>query len=215
MTPAEDLRRKLRLIVITDEEMAKPRRVEEVVAVALEAGARAVQLRAKGATPGELLEMGAPLRQLTRRHDALFFVNDRFDVALALEADGVHLGPDDLPLGPVRAAAPPGFLIGVSTDIPGEAREARARGADYIGCGAVYPTSTKADAGEEIGVAGLDRVCRAVDIPVVGIGGITPEGAAEIARGSGAAGVAVIGAVMAAPDPAGAVRALMAPFPTA
>ena len=92
------------------------------------------------------------------------------------------------------------------------ARKAAADGADYIGCGAVFPTSTKADAGAEIGVEGLARVAAAVEIPVVGIGGITPEGARRIAEESDAAGVAVISAVMGAEDPGEAVRALLGPF---
>lgn len=206
------LREALRLIVITDRALASPRSVEWVVERALEAGARSIQLRNKEASARELLEQARTLRELTRRWNALLFLNDRFDVALAAGADGVHLGPDDLPVAAVRRAVPTGFLIGHSTDIPMEAGKAAADGADYIGCGAVFPTSTKADAGAEIGVEGLARVVDAVSIPVVGIGGITPEGAARIASGSRAAGVAVIGAVMGAEDPGEAVRALLNPF---
>jgi thiamine-phosphate pyrophosphorylase len=207
-----DLWKILRLIVITDARLAAPRAVERVVEEALRAGARAIQLRDKRASARELLQQARTLRQLTRKWDALLFLNDRFDVALAAEADGVHVGPDDLPVAPVRGAAPPGFLIGYSTDIPEAARRAEEEGADYIGCGAVFQTSTKADAGAEIGVVGLDSVARAVSIPVVGIGGITPHGAREIAQGSSAAGVAVIGAIMGAQDPAGVVRELLLPF---
>jgi len=207
-----NLREALRLIVITDAGLARPRSVEEVVEEALRAGARAIQLRDKGASAGELLAQALPLRALTREWGALFFLNDRFDVALAAEADGVHLGPDDLPVGAVRQAAPRGFLIGHSTDIPTVARRSASEGADYIGCGAVFPTASKADAGAEIGVEGLARVAEAVEIPVVGIGGITPAGARAIARESPAAGVAVIGAVMGAANPGEAVRQLLAPF---
>jgi thiamine-phosphate pyrophosphorylase len=206
------LREALRLIVITDAGLAGPRGVRSVVESALEAGARAIQLRDKEASARELLGQATELRALTHRWGALLFVNDRFDVALASGADGVHLGPDDLPVAEVRRSAPSAFLVGCSTDVPEEAAKAAADGADYIGCGAVFPTSTKADAGAEIGVEGLARVAGAVDIPVVGIGGITPQGARRIAQESGAAGVAVIGAVMGAQDPAGAVRALMDPF---
>lgn len=207
-----DLRESLRLIVITDSRLAAPRSVEWVVEEALRAGARAVQLREKNASSRELLKKAHALRPLTREWGALLFLNDRFDVALAAGADGVHLGPDDLPVRAVREVAPPGFLIGHSTDIPEVARRAAADGADYIGCGAVFPTSTKADAGNEIGVAGLARVAEAVETPVVGIGGITPGGARRIAEESGAAGVAVISAVMGAQDPGEAVRALLDPF---
>ena len=206
------LRDTLRLIVITDARLAAPRSVEWVVEQALRAGARAVQLRNKSAPARNLLLEARTLRDLTREWGALLFLNDRFDVALAAGADGIHLGPDDLPVGAVRAAAPPGFLIGHSTDIPAMARKAAADGADYIGCGAVFPTQTKADAGTEIGGEGLARVAAAVEIPVVGIGGITPEGAHRIAEATGAAGVAVISAVMGAQDPGEAVRALLDPF---
>jgi len=206
------LRDTLRLIVITDARLAAPRSVEWVAEQALRAGARAVQLRNKSASARDLLQEARALRELTREWGALLFLNDRFDVALAAGADGIHLGPDDLPVRAVRAAAPKGFLIGHSTDIPAMARKAAADGADYIGCGAVFPTRTKADAGAEIGVEGLARVAAAVEIPVVGIGGITPEGARRIAEESGAAGVAVINAVMSAQDPGEAVRALLDPF---
>jgi thiamine-phosphate pyrophosphorylase len=130
-------------------------------------------------------------------------------VALAAGADGVHLGPDDLPVAAARAQAPPGFLIGISTDDPAAAAQAAADGADYIGCGAVFGTTNKADAADErIGVARLDRVARAATVPVVAIGGISPANVAEVAE-TAAAGVAVIGAVMAAPDPGSAARALL------
>jgi len=211
-TNAEDLPRKLRLIVITDRRLAAPRSVEDVVEESLRAGARAIQLRDKDASARELLEEARGLRALTRKHDALLFVNDRFDVALAAGADGVHVGPDDLPVSAVRSAVPESFLVGHSTDIPEVARTAVRDGADYIGSGAVFATTTKKDAGEVIGVPGLARVAEAVDVPVVGIGGVTPPGAREIARGSGAAGVAVVGAVMGADDVGATVRALLAPF---
>lgn len=201
----------LRLIVITDRRLAGDRGVREVVATALDAGAPAVQLRNKGDSARQLLEVGAELRALTREAGALFIVNDRLDVALALAADGVHLGPDDLPVEAVRAVAPPGFIIGRSADDPAVARRVVAEGADYIGCGTVYPTSTKRNAGEVIGVERLDRVARAVTVPVVAIGGITVERAEAVAR-TGAHGVAVVGAVMSARDPGWAVRGLLSPF---
>ena len=208
----ESLRESLRLIIITDEELAKPRSVQEVVKKALNAGARAIQLRSKGSSARELLDQARTLREITRERGALFFVNDRFDVALAAEADGVHLGPDDLPPGAVRKATPPGFLIGASTDDPEVAKALEAEGVDYIGCGTIFPTSTKKDAGEVIGVTRLVEVAAAVEIPVVGIGGVTPEGAKKIAEAGSAVGVAVISAVMGAPNPDQVVRELLEPF---
>ncbi len=203
----------LRLIVITDPVAAGTRGILRVAAECLEAGAPAIQLRHKGAGAGALLEQARALRVLTRRHGALLFVNDRLDVALAAAADGLHLGPDDLPVAAARAVAPPALHLGYSTDRPEEARAAESAGAAYIGCGAVFGTTSKADVGEErIGPEGVRRVVQAVRAPVIGIGGITPANVAEVAA-AGAAGVAVIRAVMAATQPGEVVEALLAPFP--
>lgn len=207
----EELARHLRLVVITDGGLAAPRSVVRVVTLALEGGARAVQLRNKGDSLRDRLSLGRELRDLTRAYGSLLFVNDRLDLALALEADGVHLGPEDLPVAAVRKVVAPGFLIGRSTDQPDIAVRAVQEGADYLGCGTVYATSTKPDAGDVIGLAGLERVVRSVKAPVVAIGGITPDRAPEIAA-TGAAGTAVVGAIMAAPEPDEAVRRLLAPF---
>ncbi len=205
------LHERLRLIVITDVDLARPRSVPEVVREALRAGAPAVQLRDKRAGAGELLERARALLPMVRDAGALLFVNDRLDVALAAGADGVHLGPDDIPVAAARAVVPSGFLVGASTDDPRRARALVADGADYIGCGTVYSTATKQDAGAVIGLSGLQSVAEAVDVPVVGIGGVTAERAAEIATTS-ASGVAAIAAVMSAADVGAAVRGLLAPW---
>ena len=208
MTPAgparAELAARLRLIAITDRDLARPREVTEVVGEALRAGAPAIQLREKALPPRDTLPLARRLRADTSAAGALFFVNDRMDLALAVGADGVHLGPDDLPVAAARRIAPAGFLIGYSADDPDAARAAVADGADYIGCGAVFPTRTKSDAGRAVGLGGLARVVAAVDAPVAAIGGITTERAAGAFR-AGAAGCAVVGAVMAAADPAFAV----------
>jgi len=209
----------LRLIVITDVALAKPRTILEVVRAAVHAGAPAVQLRDKSAGARELAEAGRALLPVVRQASALLLVNDRLDVALAIGADGVHLGPDDLPVHAARdaigstpeAGARP-MLIGASTDDPSRARRLVADGAHYIGCGTVYATTSKPDAGAAIGLDGLQRVVDAVDVPVVGIGGIDEERAAAVAAGTGAAGVAVIGAIMRAADVERTVRALLAPW---
>lgn len=211
MSPAE-LAEALRVIVITDAGFAAPRAVEDVVVEVLRAGARTIQLREKNACARTLFEEALRLRSLTRQWDALLFINDRFDVALAAEADGVHVGPHDLPVAGVRAVAPAGFLIGHSAADPLLARQAEADGADYVGCGPIFPTGTKKDAGEVMGVEGLARVVSSVSIPVVGIGGIDPDGARHIAGSTGAAGVAVVSAIMAAEDPAAAFREIREPF---
>jgi thiamine-phosphate pyrophosphorylase len=201
----------LRLIVITDRQMAAPRTVEWVVTEALAAGAPAIQLRDKHASSAELVELGLRLRELTERAAALFFINDRLDVATAVGADGVHLGPDDLPIGPAHAAYP-GLLLGFSTDSPERARAAQRDGASYIGCGAVFTTASKAEvADEQIGVEGLRAVVEAVSLPVVAIGGISPDNVGQVAA-AGAAGCAVIKSVMAATQPGQAVSALLRAF---
>ena len=197
--------------------LARPRALSDVVREALAAGAPTVQLRLKSASARELLEAAQTLMPIVRSAGALFIVNDRLDVALAAGADGVHLGPDDLPVKDVRRVADARsgvadtFIVGYSTDTTDEAARAEAEGADYLGVGAVYATANKSDAGDVIGLKGLRRVVKAVSIPVVAIGGITPERAPAVAK-TGACGSATIGAVMSAAEPAEAVRELLLPF---
>ena len=199
------LARRLRLIVITDHDLAAPGNLVDVTGEALRAGAPAVQLREKQLPPRDVFPLARRLRADAHATGALFFVNDRLDLALAVGADGVHLGPDDLPVTAARRVAPSGFLIGYSTADPTTARKAVADGADYLGCGTVYHTCTKPEAGAAIGLSRLAEVVRAVDVPVIGIGGITVDHALDV-LGTGAAGCAVVSAVMAARDPARIVR---------
>lgn len=200
---------RLRLIVATDRRLAAPRDIVRVVGDALRAGCPAVQLREKELPTRDVLPLARTVRRATHDAGALLVVNDRLDVALAIGADGVHLGPDDLPVGHARELAPPGFLIGYSASTVARARFAIASGADYIGCGPVFPTTTKPDAGSAIGVAQLARIAQAVDAPVVAIGGINAENAPAAIR-AGAAGVAVIAAVMTVPDPRATTSRLLA-----
>lgn len=197
----------LRLIVITDRHQVGERTVRDVVTAALEAGAPTIQLRDKQANAATLLEEGRELIALVRRFGARLFINDRIDVALACDADGVHLGPDDLPVAAARRLAPH-LLIGCSADEPEAARHAESDGADYIGCGAVFGTRTKDVGDEAIGIERLNAVAAAVTIPVIGIGGITEDNVSAIAA-SHAAGAAVVSAVMAAADPGASVRVLL------
>ncbi len=204
-----DLSDALRLTVITDPDCGAGRSITEVVAAALEGGARCIQLRAKESTAREMVALGRKLRELTLGAGALLIVNDRLDVALAIGADGVHLGDDDLPVGAVRRAVPPGLLIGRSADSEDIARTAERDGADYLGVGPIFPTTSKPDAGAAAGIGLIERIVAATRLPVVGIGGIEPESAADIVR-AGAAGVAVIRAVMCAGDPAVATADFLA-----
>jgi thiamine-phosphate pyrophosphorylase len=202
------LSHRLRLIAIADTGCLEPERLLEVVREVLAAGAPAIQLRAKRDGAGAQVELARALRSATREAGALFFVNDRVDVALAVEADGAHLGDDDLPIAAARTIVPPGFLLGRSVDTPAEARTAARGGADYLGAGPVFPTASKPDAGAVLDAEGIRRIAAAVQLPVVAIGGIEPDNA-EPVFAAGAAGVAVIRGVLLAMDPASAARALL------
>lgn len=194
-------------MIVTRPRPACGRPLEEVVAECLAAGATAIQLRDKDAEDAALYEQAVRLVDLTREHDALLIVNDRFDIALAAGADGVHLGPEDLPVDVVRLHAGDELLIGYSADDPVAGLLAANAGADYLGVGAVYGTRSKAGlADEAIGPERVGQVLHSAGLPGVGIGGITPENAAKVfATG---AGVAVLSAVMHAEHPGEVVRRL-------
>jgi thiamine-phosphate diphosphorylase len=195
------------LYLVADPEHAGDRPFLDVVDAALRGGVTAVQLRCKRASPRELLATGAEVRNLARRHGAMFLLNDRPDLALALEADGVHVGPADLPPTEARKLLPSPAKLGVSVSNIEEGMRAEQEGADYLGAGPVFRTATKADAGEPLGLDLLSRIAASVRIPVVGIGGITLENA-ESVWSAGCAGVALVSALMGAPDPEQAARAL-------
>ncbi len=174
------------------------------VEAAIRGGVTLVQLREKNRPDLETYRVGRELRDLVRRSGAAFFVNDRPDLALALEADGVHVGQDDLPLEVVRHIAP-GLLIGASSHDLESAR--RVQAADYVAFGPVFPTPSKDDAETPTGVPPLRRVAAEIARPVVAIGGIGLGNAAEL-RTAGIAGVAVISAILNASDPEAAARGL-------
>jgi thiamine-phosphate pyrophosphorylase len=195
--------------VITDQNVAGDRPILDVVRAAIRGGATVVQLREKTTTTREMVELGTALHELTVATGIPLIVNDRVDVALAIDAEGVHLGMDDMPVALARQILGPECIIGASPDTSEGARQAERDGADYLGVGDVYGTPTKGDAGQPIGLEGLVRVVRAVSIPVVAIGGIRPENAGAAIE-AGAAGVAVISAVLGAADPAAAAERLRA-----
>ncbi|HEX8394878.1 MAG TPA: thiamine phosphate synthase [Longimicrobium sp.] len=201
------LAERLRLIVVTDPDCGG-RDLVDVVRAALRGGAPAIQLRIKDADAGPMADAARALLAETRRAGALLFINDRVDVALAVGADGAHVGQSDLAAADVRRIAPPGFLLGVSAESEALALAAQADGADYVGVGPVYATGSKADAGPPVGLERIASISAALRIPVVGIGGIAAGNAAPVIR-AGAAGVAVISAVMRAADPEAATRALL------
>ncbi|MCA6213049.1 thiamine phosphate synthase [Thermococcus bergensis] len=187
-----NLRKKLRLYVITDRRL-KPE--VESVKEALEGGATSIQLRIKNAPTREMIEIGKEIRKLTEEYDALYFVDDRVDVALATNADGVQLGLEDMPISLARDIAP-NLVIGASVYSLEEALQAEKEGADYLGAGSVFPTPTKKDV-KIIGIEGLSRIVESVKIPVVAIGGINHENVKEVLK-TGVDGVAVISAIMGA-----------------
>jgi thiamine-phosphate pyrophosphorylase len=198
----------LGVMVLTDPAPASGRPLADIVAECLEAGATAIQLRDKGASDEELYERAVRLTELTHTAGALLVVNDRFDIALAAGADGVHLGPEDVPVEVVRLHAGDELLIGYSTDNPAAALLAANAGADYLGVGAVFGTRSKVGLEDEaIGPDRVAQVLHAAGLPGVGIGGITPDNAADVfATG---AGVAVLSAVMHAARPGDVVRRLV------
>jgi thiamine-phosphate pyrophosphorylase len=189
------LKEKLRLLVITDKKL-KPNIVKAIEDV-LRGGATSIQLRLKESSTKEMIEVGRKIRKLTRNYGALYFVDDRLDVALATDADGVQLGPDDMPIAIAREMAP-NLIIGGSVYSLEEAVRAESEGADFLGAGSVFASPTKTDA-RVIGLNGLREIVKNVKIPVVAIGGINTSNAEAVLK-TGVAGIAVISAVMGAED---------------
>jgi len=198
--------------LVTQASLSAGRDTADVVAAAIEGGVGVVQLREKDRSARERYETGRRVRALTREAGVAFVVNDRVDLAQALDADGVHLGDDDLPVPVARDLLGEDAVVGRSASTVEAAREAEAAGADYLGVGAVFATGSKDDIPEEEHAVGTERVAAiadAVDIPIVGIGGITAENAADVVA-AGADGVAVITAITGAEDPAAATADLAA-----
>jgi len=206
----QELAQKLAVYIVTDEEQAGGEAsLIYTVEKALEAGAGTIQLRHKTADTAHFLRLAKAIRELTRRFGALFIVNDRLDIALAAEADGIHVGQQDMPVELARRWLGEERVIGVSVGSPDEAREAERQGADYVGISPVFATGSKADAGFPVDLAGVGEITSATSLPAVGIGGINAANTAEVIK-AGAVGVAVISAVMGQPDPYEATRALIA-----
>jgi thiamine-phosphate pyrophosphorylase len=195
------------LYVITDEKLSKGLTHPQIARQAIEGGADVIQLRDKTSDCHYLGRCATEIRNIAKEADVPFIVNDRLDIALQTRADGVHLGQDDTPLKFARRIVPKGFIIGVSAGTLDEARKAERNGADYIGLGPVFPTTSKRDAGAVCGLDLLREVKSRISIPVVAIGGIGMHNAAEVIA-AGADGIAVISAVVSQDDIAGSARAL-------
>jgi thiamine-phosphate pyrophosphorylase len=197
-----------RLHVLTDRKASRGRSHLQVAEAAIAGGADVVQLRDKEASSGELYREALQLRKLTRKAKVPFIVNDRLDIALAVDADGVHVGQADLPASVVRKIMGPGKILGVSVVTVEEAILAEKDGADYLGVGPVFEArGTKPDTGEPLGVDCIARIRRHCRLPIVAIGGINAENALKV-RDAGADAAAVISAIVSADDISMAARRL-------
>lgn len=196
----------LLLYAVTDRHWLKGRSLRQVVEESLDGGVTMVQLREKQLEEGAFLEEAKELQLLCRQRHIPFLVNDNVDIALAMDADGVHVGQSDMEALDVRKKLGPDKIIGVSAQTVEQALLAQAHGADYLGVGAVFPTGSKDDA-VEVPFETLKAICQAVSIPVVAIGGISKANVERLS-GSGICGVAVISAIYGAPDIEKAAREL-------
>ena len=188
----------LLLYAVTDRHWLDKRSLKEVVKESLDGGVTFVQLREKTLEDDKFLEEAKELKQLCKEYDVPFVINDNVDIAIAMDADGVHVGQSDMEAGNVREKLGPDKIIGVSAQTVEQAVLAEQRGADYLGVGAVFPTGSKDDA-VEVSHETLKAICEAVSIPVIAIGGISVGNVKELA-GSGIVGIAVISAIYAAKD---------------
>jgi thiamine-phosphate pyrophosphorylase len=195
------------LYLVTDRAIAQ-RPLPEVIEECLGAGLRAVQLREKDLPVRDLLQLAASLREATRRHGASLVINDRADVALATEADGVQRTHASLPVAALRRIMAPPVLVGASVHSKDEARQALAEGADFLVFGPIYDTPSKRRYGNAQGLPALEELVTAVDRPVIAIGGITLDRVRDVLA-AGAAGVAVISGILGADRPADATKAFL------
>lgn len=186
------------IYLLTDDACLLGRPLLECVEQALRAGVTLLQYRSKYKDGGAMYQEALALKELCDRYDVPLIINDRVDVALAVGAAGVHVGQDDLPCSVVRQLVGSDFVIGVSAHNPEEARKAAADGADYLGCGAVFGTGTKAGVAK-LGLERLQNIRQAVTLPMVGIGGVKADNYAEVLA-TGADGAAIISGILAADD---------------
>ena len=194
------------IYLVTDDGCLQGRALLDCVREALEGGVTLVQYRAKTASSAEMYAEALQLKALCDSFNVPLIINDRLDIAMAVGAAGVHLGQDDLPCAAARKILGEDYIIGVSAHNPAEAKAALQSGADYLGCGAVFGTATKADV-KKLGTEGLTTICREKGLPVVGIGGVTADNYREV-RAAGADGAAIVSGILAQPDIRTTVRAI-------
>lgn len=194
------------IYLVTDDGCLQGRALLDCVSEALDGGVTLVQYRAKTASSAEMYAEALQLKALCDSFNVPLIINDRLDIAMAVGAAGVHLGQDDLPCAAARKILGEDYIIGVSAHNPAEAKTALQSGADYLGCGAVFGTATKADV-KKLGTEGLEAICKAKGLPVVGIGGVTADNYREV-RAAGADGAAIVSGILAQPDIRATVRAI-------
>ena len=195
------------LYLVTDRTLSLGRSTVEVVRAAIRGGVSCVQLREKGCSTREFMDEARLLKALLAGTGVPLFINDRLDVALAVGADGVHLGQNDLAIADARRLVGNRMIIGISAESVADAVRAEAEGADYIGASPVFTTPTKTDTASPLGLDGLRAIRRAVQLPLVAIGGINADNAAQVLR-AGADGLAVVSAIVSAPCPRTAAAGL-------
>ncbi len=195
------------LYVVTDSDLSRGRSDAEVARMAYEGGADAVQLRMKHTDGREMLAQAKAIADIAEEMDRFFFVNDRVDIAMASGADGVHLGQSDMPVSEARRLMGDDAIIGASVQTVEQAIEAVEQGADYLGVGSIFITSTKPDATQGLGLGAIFEIRQAVDVPVVAIGGINRGNIQDVIR-AGADSAAVVSAVVAQDDPRAAAHEL-------
>ena len=188
----------LLLYAVTDRSCLNGRTLYEQVEDALKGGATFIQLREKKLDKEDFLKEAIEIQALCRQYHVPFVINDDVDIALQMDADGVHVGQSDMEAGDVRAQLGPDKIIGVSAQTVEQAVLAEQRGADYLGVGAVFPTGSKDDA-DDVSHDTLQAICEAVQIPVIAIGGISKNNVLQL-KGRGICGIAVISAIFAQPD---------------
>jgi thiamine-phosphate pyrophosphorylase len=196
------------LHVITDTTLQSRFTHPQLAELAIQGGADTVQFRHKNGTTRELIEIAEQMQVVCTQHGVPLIVNDRADIALAVGADGTHFGQDDMPVAIGRSILLQETIIGASARTKKKILEAISEGADYIGFGPIYQTSSKSDAETPKGLERLHRMCEIADCPVIAIGGITLETAAEVIQ-VGAHGIAVISAVCGQTDPLAATQSIM------
>ena len=201
----------LRLCLVTDRGLAAGRSVVEIALAAARGGATMVQLREKEATTRAFVEQARALKAALAPLGVPLAINDRLDVALAVDADGLHVGQDDMPVEEARRLMGPGKFIGLSITAVDQVLRPDAEAADYLGGGPIYAQRTKEDAAAPLGVEGLRRARSLTRKPIVAIGGLTPDNSAP-ALAAGADGLAVVSAIVAAADPEAAARRFAALF---